>query len=77
MKIKADYIKIDGSMIQNIDENEESRKVVELMVEFTKRFGIKTIAEFVHSNTILNTVNAIGIDASQGFYFDKPKPLEA
>jgi len=77
MKIKADYIKIDGSMIQNIDENEESRKVVELMVEFTKRFGIKTIAEFVHSNTVLNAVNAIGIDASQGFYFDKPKPLEA
>ncbi|MCD8213298.1 MAG: EAL domain-containing protein [Campylobacter sp.] len=77
MKIKADFIKIDGSMIEHIDENEQSRRVVELIVEFTKRFGIKTIAEFVHSNNVLKAVNAIGINQSQGFYFDRPKPLEA
>ncbi|QCD43893.1 EAL domain-containing protein [Campylobacter mucosalis] len=77
MKLKADFIKIDGSMIKNIDKDSESRRVVELMVEFSKRLGIKTIAEFVHSKDVSSIISDIGIDASQGFYYDEPKPLSA
>lgn len=75
LRIKADFIKIDGSMIKNIDKDEESRRIVELMVDFSKKLGIKTIAEFVHSNNVSKAVEDIGIDASQGYYFDQPKPI--
>ena len=74
IKLKPDYIKIDGSLIQNIDTDENARIVVETIVNFSKKLGIKTIAEFVHTSTILSTVKAIGVDYAQGYFIDKPKP---
>ena len=52
MKLKVDYIKIDASMIKNIDTNNESEMITETIVDFAKKFGIKTIAEFVYSKSI-------------------------
>jgi len=73
MKLQADYIKIDGSMIKDIDTNEHSRLVVETIVSFAKKMGMKTIAEFVENENILKVVNELGIEYSQGYYFSKPK----
>ena len=73
MKLQADYIKIDGSMIKDIDTNENSRLVVETIVSFAKKMGMKTIAEFVENESILKVVNDLGIEYSQGYYFSAPK----
>ena len=71
-KINIDYIKIDGSLIKDIDVNKNSHLVVETIVEFSKKLEIKTIAEFVHSSTVLDKVKELGIEYSQGFYIDEP-----
>jgi diguanylate cyclase (GGDEF)-like protein len=71
-KIKADYIKIDGSLIEKIDVDKASYIVVDTIVQFAKRLGIKTVAEYVHSSIVMETVKELGIDYSQGFYIDKP-----
>jgi len=72
MKLKADYIKIDGSMIKNIDTNSDAQMVVSTIVEFAKKMGIKTIAEYVENESILNKVKEMGIDYSQGYHFSEP-----
>jgi len=71
-KIKTDYIKIDGSLIQNIDVDDAALIVVETIVNFAKKLGIKTIAEYVHSSVVMDKVKELGIDYSQGFYIDEP-----
>ncbi|MBC8238636.1 MAG: EAL domain-containing protein, partial [Helicobacteraceae bacterium] len=71
-KMNADYIKIDGSLIKDIDVDKTSYIVVETIVEFAKKLGIKTIAEYVHSSIVMDKVKELGIDYSQGFYIDKP-----
>lgn len=76
MRLKADFVKIDGSMIKNIDQSEDSRRVVGLMVNFAKQLNIKTIAEFVHSEQVSDIAAKMGIDELQGYYYDEPKPLE-
>lgn len=73
MKLEADYIKIDGSMIKNIDTDTNARMVVETIVNFAKKMNMKTIAEFVENETILDIVNELGIDYSQGYHFSAPK----
>ncbi len=73
-KINPDFIKIDGSLIKNIDIDKNSYIVVETIVEFAKKMGIKTVAEYVHSSTVLSIVKKIGIDYSQGYFVDKPMP---
>lgn len=74
-ELRVDYIKIDGSLIRNIDKNEEMRIIVKTIVSFAKELGIKTIAEYVHSAEVLEQVQALHIDYAQGFHIGKPSEL--
>jgi EAL domain-containing protein (putative c-di-GMP-specific phosphodiesterase class I) len=67
-------IKIDGSFIKNIHESHDCQLIVESILFFAKRAGIKTVAEYVHSKEVYEKVLALGIDYSQGYYFGKPQP---
>lgn len=73
MRLNADYIKIDGSLIKEIDTNKQAQAVVSTIIDFAKRMDIKTIAEFVENESIQNKVVELGIDYSQGYYFSEPK----
>ena len=73
-EIEVDYIKIDGSLIANIDKNRNSRLIAETIVGFAQGMGIETIAEYVHSSTVLSTVKQLGIDYAQGYHIDEPRP---
>lgn len=71
-KLKPDFIKIDGSLIQNLIGNENNINIIKLIVQFAKINDIKTIAEFVDTEEIANLITYLGIDYSQGFLFSKP-----
>lgn len=73
LKLKVDFIKIDGSMIKTIDTSTDAQAVVSVIVDFAKKMGIKTIAEFVENESIFKKVKEFGIDYSQGYYFSEPK----
>ncbi|MBN2825094.1 MAG: EAL domain-containing protein, partial [Campylobacterales bacterium] len=73
-KINADIIKIDGSLIKNIDTDSNAKIVVETIVAFAQKLGMKTVAEYVHSQEVYEVVKAIGIDYAQGFYLGEPLP---
>jgi PAS domain S-box-containing protein/diguanylate cyclase (GGDEF)-like protein len=72
VKFQANYVKIDGSMIKNIDTDKDMQEIVKTIVAFAQRMGMKTIAEFVSSEPILQTVQSLGIDYSQGFLLHEP-----
>jgi EAL domain-containing protein (putative c-di-GMP-specific phosphodiesterase class I) len=75
LKLDVDYIKIDGSLIREITDNPRHRIIVETIVDFSKKIGAKTIAEFVSDEAIYTTIKEIGVDYSQGYYTGKPEPL--
>ncbi|DAB32867.1 MAG TPA: hypothetical protein CFH79_01620 [Sulfurospirillum sp. UBA11407] len=74
LKLKPEYIKIDGSLIKNLDISEGSRMIVEAIVNMSKGFHAKTIAEYVESEMIQDIVISLGVDYLQGYYLGKPKP---
>jgi diguanylate cyclase (GGDEF)-like protein/PAS domain S-box-containing protein len=74
MNLNADYIKIDGSMIKNLDTDRHSRVIVSTIVVFAKKIGMQTIAEFVKDEHIQEIVVELGVDYSQGYYFGEPRP---
>ena len=71
-KINVDFLKIDGSLIKNIDTDNNSYIVVESIVHFANKLEVQTIAEFVHSSDVMDKVKELGIDFSQGYYLGKP-----
>lgn len=72
LKMMPDFIKIDGSIIKNIDKDENSYIIAKAIVSFSKELGIQTIAEFVSSEAIFEKCKEIGIDQFQGFYLSQP-----
>lgn len=73
IKLNADYIKIDGSLIKDILINKSSQEIVVTIIDFAKRQGFKTIAEFVSDEEIFKKVKDLGIDYVQGYYIDEPR----
>ncbi|MEH6443168.1 MAG: EAL domain-containing protein [Oceanospirillaceae bacterium] len=77
IRLNADYIKIDGSIIKNINHDLNAKIVTELIVNFADRLNLKTIAEYVHSKDVANTVKNLGISYSQGFHLGEPVSMKA
>ena len=73
IKLNADYIKIDGSLIKDILVNKNNQEIVITIIDFAKRQGFKTIAEFVSSKEIFDKVKELGVDYAQGYYIGEPK----
>jgi diguanylate cyclase (GGDEF)-like protein len=71
--IKADYLKIDGSLIKNIKENRQHQIIVDTINDVAHKLGIKTVAEYVESSEISSILNTIGIDYHQGYHYGKPE----
>lgn len=67
-------IKIDGTYIKDINTNRQSRNITESILFFTQKIGVKTVAEFVHSQEVFETVRSLGVDYAQGYFFGEPKP---
>ncbi len=69
--LNIDFVKIDGSLIKNIDTLPKQALIVEAISNFCKKLGIKTVAEFVSSERIYQKVKELDITYSQGWYFGK------
>ena len=76
LKLPVDFIKIDASLISNIDRDTHSVIMVETIVGLAKKLHIETIAEFVSSQEILEVVHELGVDYAQGYHIGKPEPIE-
>ncbi len=76
LNMNVDYIKIDASLISNIDTDRNSRLMVETIVKLAEQLGIETVAESVSSEEIYNTVKELGVDWAQGYWFGRAVSLE-
>lgn len=72
LKLKADFVKIDGSLIKHITQDKDAYEVVKIIVQFAHSQGMKTIAEFVSSEQIQSAMDELGVDYSQGYYIAEP-----
>ncbi|MGL5060606.1 MAG: EAL domain-containing protein [Microcoleus sp.] len=74
--LPVDYIKIDGNFIKNLAENPVDVVMVEAIAKIGRVMGIKTIAEYVESSTVMEKLRELGVDYAQGYYFGQPQPLK-
>ncbi|WP_085903899.1 putative bifunctional diguanylate cyclase/phosphodiesterase [Kiloniella majae] len=71
--LTVDIIKIDGSFIAGILDNEENQIFVRNLLGLAKALNHTTIAEFVETAEEAAFLSREGIDLLQGFYFGKPE----
>jgi len=71
-KLNLDGIKIDGSIVRNVNKDKRNYITLKYIMNLAKEFKAETVAEFVEDRDILITLNTMGIDYSQGYYISKP-----
>ncbi len=71
--LAPDYIKLDISLISNIDTNFLKQNLVETMVSFAETQGAQVIAEGIERREEFETVRSLGVHLTQGFLFHEPK----
>ena len=73
--LPVDYLKIDGYFVKTILDNKIDRAMVESINQIGQVMGLKTIAEFVENDAILEELRKIGVNYGQGYGIGKPEPF--
>ncbi len=73
--IPVDYLKIDGSFVQNLLENAIDRGIVQACNNIAHAAGLHTVAEFVENEQTHQALREMGIDFAQGYGIAKPEPI--
>ncbi|GAB4279897.1 MAG: hypothetical protein Kow0065_25180 [Methylomicrobium sp.] len=71
-QLPVEYLKIDGSFVKNITDSLEDQLFVTAINSVGHGLGLKTIAEFVENDAILDKLSVLGVDYAQGYSIGKP-----
>ena len=74
-QVPLDLIKINGALVRNLNENRFNQLVVRSMSDVANKCSVKTVAKFVESAEVLQTLNGLGADYAQGFALSYPSEL--
>ncbi len=72
LRYMPDYVKIDRSLLSEIQNNHKKRHFVKEIVDFCHDNGIKALAEGVETGEELRAVILLGVDLIQGYYTGRP-----
>ena len=73
-QIEPEYIKIDGSLIQKIDQHEPRQKLIRSVTSLANELGITVVAEGIERIEEFEVVRDLGAHMFQGFFVGKPEP---
>jgi len=73
--LPVDYLKIDGNFVREIVEVPTDLALTQAINQIGHVMGLKTIAEFVENDAILQKITELGIDYAQGYGIAKPRPF--
>ena len=71
-QLQFDYIKIDGTFVEDLLNRPVDQKMIKLIAEIGHEAGMKTIAEYVQNAESLALLEELGVDLAQGYFVGKP-----
>jgi len=77
LKLKPDVIKLDSSLIRNIDSDTGSRALAAALIRFAEETGCKVVAEGVETQEELAMLRRLEVNKAQGYLLGRPEPLNA
>lgn len=71
-RLEPDFVKIDRSLIDHCDMDETRQRKIADIVEMSRRFGGRVLAEGIERIEEFEYCRSVGIELAQGYYFGKP-----
>jgi EAL domain-containing protein (putative c-di-GMP-specific phosphodiesterase class I) len=69
-------LKIDGTLVKGIKNDEYLKKAIKIIAGFRKEFDLNLVAEFVEDKETMDFLKESGVNLLQGFYLSMPKTIE-
>jgi EAL domain-containing protein (putative c-di-GMP-specific phosphodiesterase class I) len=76
-KLPVDVVKIDGNFVREITTDAVDRAMVESVNRISHEMGLRTVAEFVETEAIMQCLRRLGVDFAQGYGVARPEPFAA
>jgi EAL domain-containing protein (putative c-di-GMP-specific phosphodiesterase class I) len=73
--LPVDYLKIDGMFVKDMVDEPIDKAMVKSINDIGHVMDMKTIAEFVENDAIMEQLKELGVDYAQGYGIGKPKPF--
>ncbi|BAL26166.1 EAL domain-containing protein [Azoarcus sp. KH32C] len=70
--IPCDVVKLDGSFVRSLENDERLRTIVARSIELAHDLGMLVVAECIETRTQANLLREMGCDYGQGYLFSKP-----
>ena len=70
------HLKIDGQFVTGVIDDPLDDVAVRCFVEVAQVIGLRTVAEFVESEAVLQRLRHIGVHYAQGYHLHRPEPFE-
>ncbi|HEX7279686.1 MAG TPA: bifunctional diguanylate cyclase/phosphodiesterase [Solirubrobacterales bacterium] len=70
------HLKIDVEFIRELPSSPTDQRLVQALVQFSKAFGLETVAEGIEDTETLALVRAFEVDYAQGFHIGRPALVE-
>jgi EAL domain-containing protein (putative c-di-GMP-specific phosphodiesterase class I)/AmiR/NasT family two-component response regulator len=77
LHVKPNFIKLDISLISNIDQDRNKQSLAESITSFARESGVRLIAEGIETQNEMECVAALGVDYAQGYLLAMPGSVEA
>ena len=74
--LPVDYVKIDGSLVQDLLSSRRDRTIVRGIVSVCRVLGLPVVAEYVDKPQLLEYIRRIGLDYAQGNLIGRPSRLD-
>lgn len=74
LQLKPDVIKLDFSLIHDIDSDRDRRALAAAVIRFAEATGSKVVAEGVETEAELQTLRELNVDKVQGYLLGRPAP---
>jgi len=75
--INVDVLKIDMAFLRKANDEEKSKKILQMIISLSKQLGMQVVTEGVEKEEQVKFLTEMGSDLFQGYYFNKPMDVES
>ncbi|MCE5202803.1 MAG: bifunctional diguanylate cyclase/phosphodiesterase [Coriobacteriales bacterium] len=71
-EVHPEWLKIDISLVRGVDSDDVRYQLIESLVTFADKVGVKLVAEGIETREELEALRRLGVQYGQGFLFSEP-----
>lgn len=75
LTLKPDYVKLDASLIADVDTDPHRADLIRLLVHYARSSDFTLIAEGIETPSVLESLLGLEVDYGQGFFLGRPSPI--